>query len=728
MNGDRMIIQEAIGEKSIEAAGSFFSGRLWRLHGEFKRCHADAARRHAGNRIYFSDDEAEAFGRSRLTAWRESIGQPVILRRARMMERFAEDALIRMDADDLVAGSQKFCAMGFPQDIATELDQLGCDRNIGHIIHDYASLLEQGIGGLLETIRRRRESVSSETETITLDAFARAMGAFSRFVLRHADAAEAMAASVEADQAEGWRAKAAELRGIAFEPPVSFSGALQLVWLAQVFLHAENPSAAISFGRIDQCLWPFLKRDLEDSALSRTDAQDLVGAFFLRCCEGEESQNLTLGGVDGDGRDATNPLSILMLEAMRHLRVFQPSLTARLHAGSPPEYVGAACALGAAGIGQPGFINDPAVIPGLMAVGIPLERARDYGIVGCYEATPQGDSYPLTVANCYAGGSPTLPRILVDYLRLPGARAAGEFPSFLEGWLAAVRQDYQAALSGGGQAAWNRWRDRAPSPFGSVLLKGCVGRALPLEAGGAPHNLFGVNILGLGTAVDSLHAIDEMVFRQRVMSVEALSAAVDADFPDETLRCRLSSLPGRYGTDSEATNRLAAEVSFLVARMVLDSRLEGGVRPYPAFFRFTADVWDHAYATPDGRHARDTLSYGCGPASASGATPTAALASASHVAHALCACGNPLAIALPAKDADGETGAERLKALVLGYFEQGGFHVHFNLQSEQELHQAKADPASYADLTIRISGLSAKFVTLPEPLQDALIERAGKGV
>jgi formate C-acetyltransferase len=698
------------------------------LHADFLRRHAEAVRRHPGAGLYFADDEVEAFSRSRLTAWRETAGQTAMARRARMMERFAEEALVRVAADDLLVGSQKFCSRGFPGEIAAELKQLGCHHNIGHIIHDYAGLLEHGVGGFLERIRRRQTATLTAGQGETLDAFARAMRAFSRFILRHAEAAETMASSLQGDQAGEWQSKAVELRVIALDPPVSFSGALQLVWFAQIFLHAENPSSAISFGRADQYLWPFLERDFRSSSLSQDEAQALVGAFFLRCCEGDESQNLTVGGVDAGGGDATNPLSVMMLEVMRHLRVFQPSLTVRLHSDSPSELTAAACALAAAGIGQPGFINDRAVIPGLMELGIPLERARDYGIVGCYEAAPQGDSYPLTVANCYMGGSPTLPRILVDFMRSPIARSAGDFAAFMEGWLAAVQQDYQTALSTGGQAVWNHWRDQAPSPFGSVLMKDCIGRGTPLEAGGAVYNLFGINILGLGTVIDSLLAVDEMVFRQRAMAVEALAEAVDGDFPDESLRRKLMSLPGRYGTDAGETNRLAAEVSTRVARIVLDSRLEQGVRPYPGFFRFTADVWDHPYATPDGRHARDTLSYGCGPSSASGATPTAALASVAHVAHALCACGNPLALALPAEDAQGQAGIGRLRALILGYFNMGGFHVHFNLHSTRELHEAKADPVRHADLTIRISGLSARFVTLPEPIQDALIERAGKGV
>ncbi|MBU4211055.1 MAG: hypothetical protein L6437_03065 [Kiritimatiellae bacterium] len=709
-------------KKSIsETAG--FSKRLLRLHDEFSRRYADSVNRHGG-KLYFEDDEWDAFCRSRLTAWRETVGQPSILRRARMLELFAADAIVRIELDDLIVGSQKFCAFKFPPETLAELQRLGYSHNIGHIIHDYGSLLNHGVDGLIGRIRRCLQTAASEDEKTTLISFEKAMRAFARFIVRHAEAAEALCATLEGGKADEWREKSSELWHIASKVPRGFSEALQLVWFAQIFLHAENPSAAISYGRLDQLLWSFLEKDLASGVLSLTGANDLVGAFFIRCCEGEESQNLAVGGVDAAGNDAANPLSIIMLTVMRGLRLFQPSLTVRMHEGSSSELVEAACELAAVGTGQPGFVNDRAAVPALMELGIPIGRARDYGIVGCYEAAPQGDSYPLTVA-C---GAPDLPLILIKFMHSALAREAETFRVFLDGWLSEVEREYQTILAEKGQTAWNHWRDTAPSPFGSVLIEGCVERALPLEAGGAVHNLFGVNILGLGTAVDSLHAIEDLVFNRKEIPLEALSTAVELDFPDEALRRQLLSVPGRYGTDSEATNQLASEISNRIARIVLNSRLENGVRPYPGFFRFTADISNHPYATPDGRRVKDNLSYGCGPASAAGATPTSALASAAHVAHQLCACGNPLAISLQEQDTRDKNGIKRVKVLVLGYFAQGGFHVHFNIHSGKVLRAAKADPENYQDLTIRISGFSAKFVKLPENMQDALIERSEKGV
>jgi pyruvate-formate lyase len=699
-----------------------FSPEIKRLYDAYIINSAKATAKH-GRSIYFADDELTAFADARLLAYQETVGQPAILRRTRMMELFAEKAIIRCEAGDIFAGSQKFCSFGFTPEVNDKLYELGYAHNPGHIVHNYAALLENGITGLIEKISARINDELTEDETINLKSFLRAMHAFKKFINRHTLTMLEMANSAD-NRANALQIAMSLKRLGQGEKPATFHEALQMVWFMQIFLHAENPSAAISFGRIDQCLWPFLYNDIKSKIIDMNDAANMVAAFYLRCCEGEESQNLTLGGVNSDGEDATNPLSILMLQVMQELRVTQPSLCIRYHDNTPEQFIDEACKLAAIGTGQPGFINDSSAISGLQAAGIPLERARDYGIVGCYEATTQGDCYPNTVG----GNIPTLPKLLNEFLNTDNGQRATDFRQFLNSWYDYVDAIYQQAVTTSYQNTWNYWRDLAPSPFGSVLMDGCVDRAMPLEAGGANYNLFGVNILGIGTVIDSLHAINELIFKSNELTMSELTTALNNDFPDEILQRKLSTISGKYGSDNEITNQLAAEISERIARMVLDSRMNNEVRPYPAFFRFTADIHDHPYATPDGRRKTDNLSYGCGPSSNCGGTPTSILSSTAYIAHNLCGCGNPLALSLPADSLRGDTGVEMLKSLVKGYFTSGGFHLHFNLQSAETLRTAKVDPANNADVTIRISGLSAKFVTLNNKLQDALIERAEKGI
>lgn len=565
--------------------------------------------------------------------------------------------------------------------------------------------------------------VDAEEACITLEGFTRALDAFYRYVERHAEAAERFATNLKPNQTLDWHQLAANLYSLLNEPPRSFTQALQLLWFAHVFLHVENPSVAISFGRIDQYLWPFLHRDLVDECLTLEDAFDWICAFMLKCCEGEESQNLVLGGIDAKGRDAVNPVSFLFLTAMHQLATFQPSISIRWHPDISPEFMVACCELAAAGGGNPGFMNDPVVIAGLQAVGIAPEHAWDWGIVGCYEATPQGTCYPNTVL-----ASLHLVHQLNAYLQTPVAQEATTIDSFLQGWYDDIHRDYRNEILPACNQRWRYFRELAPSPFGSVLMRSCISRATALETGGADYSLAGVNILGLGTVVDSLYAIAHFVYATAALTVAELSAAINVNFPDEVLCQRLRCLPGRYGTDTEETNRLAHNVSATLATMVLDSRMADGVRPYPGFFAFGADIYSTQEASPDGRHAGELISYGVGASSAAATSATALLASASHVVHARAACGNPLAITLQRTDLNGADGAMLIRHLVEGYFQQGGFHLHINVMSADDLRRAQAHPMEHASLMVRVSGFSAQFITVDARWQDALIERAERGL
>ena len=53
--------------------------------------------------------------------------------------------------------------------------------------------------------------------------------------------------------------------------------------------------------------------------------------------------NVAIGGVDSEGRDTVNPLSMMLLKAQEHIGLSQPNLTARLWKGSPDDFVQGMC-------------------------------------------------------------------------------------------------------------------------------------------------------------------------------------------------------------------------------------------------------------------------------------------------------------------------------------------------------------------------------------------------
>jgi formate C-acetyltransferase len=432
--------------------------------------------------------------------------------------------------------------------------------------------------------------------------------------------------------------------------------------------------------------------------------------------EAAESQNLTVGGP------GENPLSLLLLQAMSELKVWQPSLSVRIDAGSSDAFWQEALALCEAGIGMPSFFNSPVVSAALERLDIPPERAADFGIVGCYEASPQGDACPYTV-----GGGFALPDILCDYLH--ARPAAADFEAFRDGFKTFFRGTYQNRILPQFIQTLRRLEENGISPFESLCVTGCIESGRTAEQAGARFNLFGVNILGIGTLVDSLLAVKVLVFDEQALSLAKLTEQVERDFPDPALRHRCRSLPGKFGSDTPVSNALARELSEFIANEILASRLPNGVRPYPGFFWFGQDIKRHCPASPDGRRAGERPSFGCGPGVMLETSDiTAILNSAAHIDHASCACGNPLTLSFNRNELAGANGRKLLRHVIETYFQSGGFHLQINIVNAEDLRKAKAAPERYQDLIVRISGFSARFVRLDEKWQDAIIERTAQGM
>jgi len=637
--------------------------------------------------------DIEAFGRISEQTRRETLGMEEVLCKARFLTRLAGELPTPVNTAERILGSMRFW-----HNRSAGARSFG---NLGHIVVDYGFVLRLGLGALQERILLR--------DTIDAAASAQSVKALSRLILRYADAADALARETKT---ESLAHSAAVCRRIAEKPPCSFQEAVQLVWFIHLFLHAEGMAAAVSFGRLDMILYPYYAADLKKGTLTRAEAKELLACLWLKTCEGDESQNLILGGP------GENELSLLCLEVTRELCVHQPSISVRIGEETSDAFMHEVAALIRAGLGMPAMFNDRVVCKALTALGIPGEEARDYSIVGCYEANPP-QSLGLTVA-----GGMNLHEILLEWI--PQGKC-DDFDGCVESFKAFFTRRYQEKLLPEYKAHWTRIQDQCASPFESACIPACVESGLAAEHKGAKHTMFGVNILGLGTLTDSLYAIRKIVY-EGGMDYDSFTEQVAAGFPDRSLSERCKKLPGKYGTDTPETNALARELSEHIARTVIRSRFDPDVIVYPGFFRFTADIYAERNAwpaTPDGRLAGEKLSYGVSASDyAVGKSATSILCSASHASNDLCACGNPVMLCLAPEATAGESGEQVLLSLIRGFFDRGGFHLQINVADADTLRAAQKTPEAYRDLMIRISGYSARFVTLDRTMQDALIARA----
>lgn len=447
--------------------------------------------------------------------------------------------------------------------------------------------------------------------------------------------------------------------------------------------------------------------------VGEAELKKVLACFWLKTCEGDESQNLTLGGGD------ENELTFACLDVTAELKVWQPSISVRINENASERLWKSVTSLMKVGIGMPAVFNDKVVIKALRNLGVSEEDAENYGIVGCYEANPSGNTYGTTAC----AGSFRLHDILLEFL-FHGENYAN-FESFYSAFLAFFKNKYNTDILEYFRARWERIKRNCVSPFQGLCFRDCLDSGFAAEHGGCKYTMFGINILGIGTLIDSIYCIKKLVFEENRCSYEYLISQVKEDFPDEELFSRCRGYKGKFGTDSEETNILARELSLFIADLVDGGKIADGVIPYAGLFLFLADVNSALYpATPDGRRAGERISYGIAASDiAKGKTLTSILNSSACIANDRFADGNPLMIRINKSEVEGEKGDTVLRSLIATYFKNGGFHIQCNIVDAETLREAQKSPDEYSDLTVRISGYSAHFTTLTETVQNALIER-----
>ncbi len=142
----------------------------------------------------------------------------------------------------------------------------GC---ISHAVPTYAPMLEHGLSGL---IGMAAELGQAGDEGGGQADFYRAVQISLQGIMQYAEhlAEEAERRASVADDPE-IRQELLDMAGICRRvpagPAATFREAVNAIWICQVGIHAENINMAMSPGRLDQLLYPYYKRDVEEGRL-----------------------------------------------------------------------------------------------------------------------------------------------------------------------------------------------------------------------------------------------------------------------------------------------------------------------------------------------------------------------------------------------------------------------------------------------------------------------------
>ncbi|MGB9746558.1 MAG: trans-4-hydroxy-L-proline dehydratase [Bacteroidales bacterium] len=539
-------------------------------------------------------------------------------------------------------------------------------------------------------------------------------------------------------------------RNVPAYAPRTFHEALQYYWFVHVGVISEvNPWDSFNPGRLDQHLWPFYRKGLEDGTLTEERARELLQAFWVKFnnhpappkigVTALESNTYTdfalinLGGVKADGSDAVNELTYLILDVIEEMRLLQPSSMVQVSKKNPDAFLHRALKIVKTGFGQPSIFNTDAIVQELLRQGKSLEDARNGGASGCVEAGAFGkEAYILT-------GYFNLPKILEITLNngvdprtgkkigLETGNPSGftSFDDLLKAYQQQLRHFIDIKIAGNNLIE-RLFAKNIPTPFLSLFIDDCIAKGKDYINGGPRYNTSYIQGVGLGSITDSLTALKYHVFDKKDVSIQLMLEAMRANFAGfEDLHHKLVYETPKYGNDDDYADEQARTVFNMFFEAV-----DGRPTARGATFRINMlPTTSHVYfgsvigALPDGRKAGIPLSEGISPVQGADTHgPTAVLKSAAKIDH-LKTGGTLLNQKFSPDFFRDETAIQKLGFLVRSYFRLDGHHIQYNVVSAETLRDAQKHPEKYRDLIVRVAGYSDYFNDLGEDLQNEIIRR-----
>lgn len=531
--------------------------------------------------------------------------------------------------------------------------------------------------------------------------------------------------------------------------PQTFWEAIQSVWTVESLLVVEENQTGMSIGRVDQYMYPFFKADLEAGRLTPYEAFDLAGCMLIKMSEMmwitseggskffagyQPFVNMCVGGVTREGLDATNDLTYLLMDAVRHVRIYQPSLATRVHNKSPEKYLRKIVDVIRSGMGFPAIHFDDSHIKMMLAKGISVEDSRDYCLMGCVEPQKSGRLYQWT-STAYTQWPICIELVLNHGVPLwYGKQVTPDFGDIsqydtYEKFDHAVKEMIRMVTrwSGIGTVISQRvHKELAPKPLMSIMFEGCMESGHGVEAGGAMYN-FGPGVVwsGLATYTDSMAAIKKLVYDTHKYTLHEINEALKVDFVghDKILADCLAA--PKYGNDDDYADLIAADLINYTERVhreykTLYSTLSHGTLSISNNTPFGQLLG----ASANGRKAWSPLSDGISPTQgADYKGPTAIIKSVSKMANENMNIGLVHNFKLMSGLLDTPEGESGLVTLIRTACMLGNGEMQFNYLDNEVLLEAQKHPEKYRDLVVRVAGYSAFFVELCKDVQDEIISR-----
>ena len=625
------------------------------------------------------------------------------------------------------------------------------DHAQGHICPDTKTWLELGPKGLMTKAYEKLKNCD-ENQKEFYECTIIVLEGVCHFMMRYHDYILTMLESLEDDNKKSLQRVADICANLASRPAQSFHEAVQSLWFLFVVLHMESNASSFSPGRMDQYLYPYYQKDIEKGIISKQEALEILECLWLKFNQivylrNQHSAkyfagfpigfNIAIGGIDENGCDIYNELSLLLLKAQYHLGLPQPNLSVRLNKNSSHELIQEAIKVVAKGSGMPQFFDDEAIVNSMIKdLGIEEKDARNYAIVGCVELTTHGNNLGWSDAamfNLNKALELTMNHGKCLLTNEPIGLDLGSIETYesfedLENAFQKQIDYFIEKMMKAEIVVEKAHQDCLPTAFLSTVIDSCLEKGVDVTRGGAKYNLSGIQMIQIANLADSLAAIKELVYDEKMITRHELLEALQADFKGyEIIQTMLLNKVPKYGNDVKWVDELGAKwAGYFRERMKDYTNYRGGLY-HTGMYTVSAHVpmGENVGASPDGRNALTPLADG-GMSPVYGrdmAGPTAVLKSVSRMKDSYTTNGGLLNMKFLPEFFKTETGMMKFENFLRAFVDLKIPHIQFNVVRREDLLDAKLHPEQHRSLTIRVAGYTAYFVELAGKLQDEIIER-----
>ena len=634
-----------------------------------------------------------------------------------------------------------------------------CAAGLGNEIVDYKMVVEKGLEDVLTRIQEKKDSIDvldpdALKQLHFLEAAKLGNEAVLNYSNRLADKCEEEAGKTDDPEYKKELMELAEIcRYVPFHPARTFQEAVQSIFMVLLAVHMESNGHAISLGRFDQYVYPLYKKDIEEGRITKEKALEIIECFFIKCNELNKLRswpdteffmgyqmfiNLAICGQTVEGKDATNDISRMCIQACRELKLITPSVSVKCFDGTTDEVLMDAleATIEHKG-GMPAFYNDKAFIKILREMGVAEEDLVDWCPDGCIEASIPG-KWDFAAKGPWLSIEKVL-EITLNNGKDPATGTVFRKPDkdiVASSSMEDIFEEYKKTLKYflDLNCLTEHINDEVHvrydlNAFRSSLVQDCIGRCLDLVEGGALYSADGGPTAGTISAGDALTGIEYLVFDKKILTMEQLLHACATNFEDESttptgkeIQMIMKNKVPKFGNDDDYADKWVVAIEEYVGHSLNHDYKSSkyGKGPVPCCFAYSQtpvtgniSFGSRIGATPDGRSAGEPVNNGVSPANGSERNgATAACNSVAKIPTIYDQKGNIFNMRLAPSTIANQESRQKILDMMRALFDKDAEQIQFNVVDNEVLKEAQKRPEDFPDLMVRVSGYSALFTSL----------------